>query len=300
MERKVTIGKTGLTVHPIGLGTNKVGSQAGKEVVQAAIENGINFLDTAYLYGPERSEELVGEVVKESGKRTNVVIATKIGPKFVNNQVVADNTPSFLKQEAEKSLKRLKTDYIDILYIHMPDQDTPKEEAVGALQELKEEGKIRAIGVSNFSLEQLKEANQDRYVDVYQGEYNLLNRQAERTLFPYLREHQISFVPYFPLASGLLTGKYDETSTIQGYRANLPYFQGEAYRESLEKVEKLKAMAKSKGVNTANLALAWCLHRKEVDAIIPGARNPEQMLSNLKTLDVTLTEEDIKQLDAIF
>src|SRR5690606_10232489 len=118
--------------------------------------------------------------------------------------------PHFLKEEVEKSLKRLQTDYIDLYYIHRPDKTTPKYEAVGALKQLKEEGKIRAIGVSNFSLEQLKEANQDGYVDVVQDEYNLLSRDAEKELLPYTIENGISFIPYFPLASGLLTGKYDK------------------------------------------------------------------------------------------
>ena len=157
----------------------------GRELVRTGLANGINFLDTAFIYGPRRSEELIGEVVKERGNRSEIVIATKAAHKFVGKEVVIDNSPAFLKQAVEESLKRLQTDYIDLFYIHFPDQDTPKDEAVGALKQLKDEGKIRAIGVSNFSIDQLKEANKDGYVDVYQGEYNLLSRDAEKELFPY-------------------------------------------------------------------------------------------------------------------
>lgn len=143
------------------------------------------------------------------GNRHELILATKGGLTLVGNDVTMDNSPAYLKQAVEDSLKRLQTDYIDLFYIHAPDQDTPKDEAVGVLKQLKDEGKIRAIGVSNFSLEQLKEANRDGYVDVLQGNYNLLQREAEQEFFPYTTENNISFIPYFPLASGLLAGKYN-------------------------------------------------------------------------------------------
>lgn len=307
--KHVQMGKTELVVNPIGLGANAVGGhniypnideEVSKELVRRAISLGMNFIDTAYYYGLGRSEELIGEVLKESGIRQNVVIATKVGPKIVNQQRVMDNTPAFLKAEVEKSLKRLQTDYIDLIYIHFPDQDTPKDEAVGALAELKQEGKVRAIGVSNFTLDQLKEANQDGYVDVYQGEYNLLSRSAEQNLFPYLREHHISFVPYYPLASGLLTGKFSKDTPVSDYRKRLAYFKEEAYIQNIEKVEQLRELAKSKEVEVAHLVLAWYLTRPEIDAIIPGAKRVEQIQQNLKTLEVTLTEEEIRQIDQLF
>ena len=193
MVRKVKLGKSEVTVHQIGLGTNAVGGhnlypnlneEVGKDLVRTALQNEMNFLDTAFRYGNGRSEELIGGVVKEFN-RSDVVIATKAAHKYEGDGVVFDNSPSFLKQSVEKSLQRLQTDYIDLFYIHYPDKDTPKSEAIGALKELKDQGKIRAIGVSNFSLEQLKDANKDGYVDVFQGEYNLINRSAEQELFPY-------------------------------------------------------------------------------------------------------------------
>src|SRR3954449_13476602 len=147
MSKQIQIGQTGLFVNPIGLGTNAVGGhnlypnldeEAGKELVRTAIGHGVNFLDTAFIYGPGRSEELVGEVIKETGKRSEIILATKGAHKFVGQDVVLDNSPAFLKQSVEDSLKRLQTDYIDLFYIHFPDNDTPKDEAVGALKQLKD------------------------------------------------------------------------------------------------------------------------------------------------------------------
>lgn len=307
MAKQTRIGKTDLYVNPIGLGTNAVGGhnlfpnldeEAGKELVRTALENGINFLDTAFIYGPKRSEEIVGEIVKDAGRRAEVIIATKAAHKLAGNEIVLDNSPAFLKQSVEEALKRLQTDYIDLFYIHFPDKDTPKDEAVGALKQLKDEGKIRAIGVSNFSIDQLKEANKDGYVDVYQGEYNLLSRQAEKELFPYTMEHQISFVPYFPLASGLLTGKYDKNTNLDGKRGK--FFKKETFEQALEKVEQVRHIADSRGAEVAHVVLAWYLTREAIDVIIPGAKRADQVLHNLKTLEVQLTQEEIQKIDRIF
>ncbi|AXI38794.1 MAG: aldo/keto reductase [Bacillaceae bacterium] len=309
MTKKTRLGKTDIYVNPIGLGTNAVGGhnifpnlddETGKEIVRTALDHGINFLDTAFYYGPERSEEIIGEVVKEFGRRDEVVIATKGAHKFVDGKVVLDNSPDFLRESVEGSLKRLKTDYIDLYYIHFPDETTPKDEAVGELKKLKDEGKIRAIGVSNFSLEQLKEANKDGYVDVIQSEYNLFKRQAEKDLLPYTAENGISFIPYFPLASGLLSGKYSKDAKFNDSRAQNPLFQGEAFARNLEKVEQLRPIAEAKNAEIAHVVLAWYLTVDSIDAIIPGAKKPEQVLDNLKTLDVQLTKEEIEKISQIF
>lgn len=308
MVEKVQLGKTDLYVNPIGLGTNAVGGhnlypnlseETGKQVVRTALENGVNFLDTAFIYGPERSEELIGEVLKEF-RREDTVIATKGAHKFVGDKIEIDNSPAFLRQAVEDSLRRLQTDYIDLFYIHYPDESTPKYEAVGELKKLKDEGKIRAIGVSNFSIEQLKEANQDGYVDVLQSEYNLFKRQAENDLLPYTAEQGISFVPYFPLASGLLAGKYTKDTKFDDLRAKNPLFQGEEFVRNLEKVEKLRPIAEAKNTEIAYVVLAWYLTRDSIDALIPGAKKPEQVVNNLKTLDVQLTKEEIESIDRIF
>lgn len=309
LTNKVQIGKTGLYVNPIGLGTNAVGGHnlypnlnedTGKELVRTALKNEINFLDTAYIYGPERSEELIGEVLKETGLRSETIIATKGAHKFVGENTLFDNSPAFLKQSVEDSLKRLQTDYIDLYYIHFPDESTPKDEAVGMLKDLKDQGKIKAIGVSNFSMEQLKEANKDGYVDVYQGEYSLLARDAEKELLPYALEHNISFVPYFPLASGLLAGKYTKDTAFNDLRANSPHFQPGVFEHNLEKVEELKKIAAGKDVEVAHLVLAWYLAQPAIDVLIPGAKRAEQAIDNLKTLEVSLTAEEIKNISSIF
>ncbi|ASR46019.1 oxidoreductase [Paenibacillus kribbensis] len=309
MAEQVRIGKTDLYVKPIGLGANAVGGhnlfsglndETGKEVVRTALDNGINFLDTAFIYGPEHSERLIGEVLKERGKRDEAVIATKGAHKFVNGEVVFDNSPAFLRDSVESSLKRLQTDTIDLFYIHFPDEATPKAEAVGELKKLKDEGKIKAIGVSNFSIEQLKDANSDGYVDVLQSEYNLLQREAEKELLPYTKANGISFVPYFPLAAGLLGGKYTKDTTFTDIRAKNPLFQGETFARNLEKVEQVRQIANALNAEVAHVVLAWYLTRDSIDALIPGAKKPEQVLENLKTLNVQLSQAEIDKIDRIF
>ncbi|HSP20955.1 MAG TPA: aldo/keto reductase [Planococcus sp. (in: firmicutes)] len=309
MTEKTQLGNTGLYINPIGLGINAVGGHnlypdlnedTGKELVHAGIDNGLNFIDTAYAYGYGRSEELLGEVLQESGARQEMVVATKGAQRREGEEHTTDNSPAFLKQSVEDSLKRLQTDYIDLFYIHFPDEQTPKAEAVGALQRLKEEGKIRSIGVSNFSMEQLKDANKDGYVDVFQGEYNLLNRQAEEDYFPYVKEHGISYVPYFPFAAGLLAGQYDKNKTFNDLRTNMPHLQGQEFERNLEKVRKLKALAEAKGADTAHIVLAWYLARPEIDGVIPGAKRADQVLSNLSALDVQLSTQEILEIGSIF
>ncbi|KAA8754635.1 aldo/keto reductase [Paenibacillus sp. UASWS1643] len=309
-EQQIRLGKTDLIVNPIGLGANAVGGhniypdmlndETGKEVVRTALKQGINFVDTAYIYGPEHSERLIGEVLKETGQRQNTIIATKAAHKLVDGKIVMDNSPAFLKTSVDEALKRLQTDYIDLFYIHFPDEHTPKDEAVDALKQLKDAGKIRAIGVSNFSIDQLREANKDGHVDILQSEYNLFKRDAEKELLPYTAEHEISFVPYFPLAAGLLGGKYNGNTTFQDGRAKNPLFTGEAFIENLEKVEQLRSIAQSKDVEVAHLVLAWYLTQPSIDALIPGAKRPEQVINNLQTLNVELTAEEIAVVDQIF
>ncbi|WP_080875735.1 aldo/keto reductase [Oceanobacillus timonensis] len=311
MVQKVQIAKTDLVVNPIGLGTNAVGGhnlypnlkdEQGMDMVRDAINHGVDFLDTAFIYGPGYSEELVGKVVKDMGKRQEVVIATKAAHKFVDGQVQFDNSPAFLKQAVDDALKRMQTDYIDLFYIHNPDENTPKDEAVGALKELKDAGKIRSIGVSNFSLDQLKEANKDGYVDVVQDLYNLIQRDAEQNFFDYTKENDISFIPFFPLASGLLAGKYDKNTTFPegDLRNGFDHFQGESFRKNLARVEKLRKIATAKQVEIPHLVLAWYLANDAIDVVIPGAKNGLQVQNNLQTLDVAISDEEYKAISDIF
>lgn len=308
MVKQVKLGKSNVEVTPIAMGANAVGGhnfyndldeEQGKETVRNAIRNGMNLIDTAYIYGPERSEELVGEAVQDFD-REDFAIATKGSHYFdENKEIKMSNKPEYLKDQVEKSLKRLQLDYIDLYYIHFPDEDTPKDQAVAALKELKDEGKIKAIGVSNFSLEQLKEANKNGDVDVVQMEYNLLNRENE-AIFEYTAENNITFVPYFPLVSGLLAGKYNENTTFDDIRAKNPEFQGDKFKENLKKIEGLREIAEAHDAEVAHVVLAYYLTKPSLDVVIPGAKRPEQVEDNLKTLDVQLTDADIEKIETLF
>lgn len=311
MSQDVQIGQTDVKVNPVGLGTNAVGGQqyypeitddAGRAFLRTALNEGVNFWDTAYVYGPERSEEMIGDVLAKERARQTIALATKIGPRFEGNDMVMDNHPDFLKQAAEESMRRLQTDYLDMLYIHFPDKDTPKYEAVGALQELKEKGVIRSIGVSNFSLDELEEANMDGYVDVVQGKYNLLNREAETELFPFIREKAISFVPFFPFASGMLAGKYDKDTTFAAgdTRLKKPEFQDGDWQYNLQKVAQLQDVASRKEREVSQVVLAYYLNREEIDVVIPGAKRSEQVAHNKQAEEVILTAAEIAEIDALF
>lgn len=308
---KVTIRSTDLKVNPIGLGTNAVGGQmfypnitddAGRDLLKTAINQEVDFWDTAFIYGPKRSEEIIGEVLAETGKRNEIVLATKAAHEMIRGETIINNHPQFLERAVEEALKRLQTDYIDLFYIHFPDEDTPKYEAVGALQRLKEKGMIRAIGVSNFSLEQLQEANKDGYVNVMQGHYNLFNRKVEEDILPYTYDHNISFIPYFPFASGLLAGKYTKDTTFEegDLRLKKPEFKGDAFLKNVEKVEKLRNIAEEKGVDIAQVVLSWYLHCDEIDVVIPGAKRSEQVVENLRANELFLTEDEFLFIDELF
>jgi aryl-alcohol dehydrogenase-like predicted oxidoreductase len=271
-------------------------------VIRTAINNGITVLDTAFAYGYGRSEELIGEVLQEPEfDRSRIIIATKAAHDPENNYQF-NNSPEFLRKSVEEALQRLQTTYIDIFYIHFPDEATPKNEAIAALHQLKEEGKIRAIGVSNFSLEQLKEANQDGYVDIVEERYSLIHRELEEELFPYLKEKRISFVPYFPLASGLLTGKYQKEDRFEESdpRSKRPDFNGKRFTEIIEKVDQLKPIAKAYDATVAQLVLAWYMKHPQIDVVIPGAKRPEQVSANAKAVDIRLSTEDYDKIDQLF
>lgn len=309
MTDLVELGKSGIIVHPIALGTNFVGGynlygdvneEEGKQTVRDALDAGVTMLDTAFIYGPRRSEELIGEVLNEY-KREDVVIATKAAQRELDNgDMVIDNSPEFLKQAVEDALDRLQTKYIDLFYIHKPDEDTPKDEAVEALYEMKVQGKIKAIGVSNFTVEQLTEANKNNRVDVIQNEYNLLNRETEKEMLDYTSANKITFIPFYPLAAGLLAGKYDENTKFEDLRASLPFYQEDQFKENLEKANKLKELAKKYDEDVAQIVLAFYFTRPSLDVIIPGAKKGEQIKANMRAADIELDPKDVEYIDEIF
>lgn len=308
--QNVKIGKTDVTSTALGLGTNAVGGynlfpnlkdEDGLEIVRTGLENGITLLDTAYVYGLGHSEELVGQAIKDFD-RSKIVIATKGAHDFSTGEQVIRNDPQFLTDQVEASLKRLGTDYLDIYYIHFPDKTTPKAEAVGALQRLREQGKIRAIGLSNFSVAQVKEANADGYVDVVEDEFSLLHQDHGADLLPYLKANNISFVPYFPLASGLLTGKYtaDVTFPEDDIRSQIADFQEPRYSHILTAIDKVRPIADGHGATVAQTVLAWYMMNPEISVVIPGAKKAAQVAANAKAMDVTLTQDEYQTIDTAF
>ncbi|MED4454509.1 aldo/keto reductase [Metabacillus fastidiosus] len=302
--------KTDIKVSEIGLGTNAVGGhnlfenlneQDGKEMVSTALELGINFIDTADIYGKGRSEELIGEILKKY-RREDFVIATKGAQHwFEDGTIKIDNNPQYLRYALEDSLKRLQMDYIDLYYLHFSDNETPLAEAIGELSNLKEEGKIRAIGISNITLNQLKEANIHNDISVLQSPYNILDRSAEQDLLPYCIEHDISFIPYGPLAFGLLGGKYtgDFKLSAGDWRKSIPLFQGELFKQTLTKVEAIKEIADRKQTTLPNLALAWLLAQDGIDAIIPGGKHKEQVIANMKAVNILVEKSDLVNIENI-
>lgn len=305
-----TLQRTNITISKIGLGTNAVGGHnlfsnldesQGKEMVSHAIKNGITFIDTADIYGKGRSEELIGEVLK-TFNREELVLATKGGNEWLEDgSVRPNNKPEYLRKALENSLSRLQTDYIDLYYIHLPDNETNLAEAVAELSKLKTEGKIRAIGISNVPLEQLQEANQTGEITALQAAYHMFNRSAEKDLLPYCVENNISFIPYGPLAFGLLGGRYTKDFRLSSgdWRNSIPLFQKENFPKTIDKVEELKTVAQQKGISLPNLALAWLLSHDGVDAVIPGGKRQEQIDANLGASDIVLTKEELDTVEVI-
>lgn len=306
----VTIGKSDVQATALGLGTNAVGGynlfpnlkdDDGLKLVQTGLNHGITLLDTAYVYGLGHSEELVGQAMHEFD-RHSFALATKGAQDFSSGEQVINNTPEFLTAQVEASLQRLNTDYLDIYYIHFPDKDTPKAEAVGALQRLREQGKIRAIGISNFSLDQIKEANADGYVDVVEDEFSLLHQDHAVDMMPYLKDHHISFVPYFPLASGLLTGKYDQSVSFPAddIRSQISDFQEPRYSQALTAIDQVRPIAQAHHATVAQTVLAWYMQNPLISVVIPGAKRASQVEANAQALDVTLTSAEYQTIDQAF
>jgi myo-inositol catabolism protein IolS len=302
--------KSNIEVSVIGLGTNAVGGhnlfqnlneEDGKDLVREALNMGVTFIDTADIYGPGRSEELVGEVLKEF-KREDYVIATKGAQQWSSDgSIKTNNRPKYLREALEKSLQRLQLDYVDLYYLHFPDSETPFAQSIGELARLKEEGKIRSIGISNVTIEQLKEANANGDISVLQSPYNMLDRSAEAELLPYCIENNISFIPYGPLAFGLLGGGFTKDSKLDtgDWRNSIPLFQGEQFQQTLAKVDKLKEVALKKDTTLPNLALAWLLAQEGVDAVIPGGKRKERIRENSLASNIVLSKEELAIINDI-
>jgi aryl-alcohol dehydrogenase-like predicted oxidoreductase len=286
------LGGSGLRVSRVGLGCNNFGRRLDLErthaVVEAALAEGINFLDTAESYGDGKSERFLGEVLE--GRRAEVVLATKFGWN-------ADQGGSrdYMRRAIAGSLERLRTDAVDLYYYHRPDGVTPIAETIEAMKELLDEGMVRAIGVSNFSAEQLDEAVKAGPVAALQNRYNLLERGAEADVLPKCGELGVAFIPYFPLASGLLTGKYRRgEDPPPGSRLES---QGEALSdEAFDEIERLEEFAEARGRSLLEVAIAGLASQPAVASVIAGATRPEQVTQNAGAGDWELSAKELAEL----
>jgi aryl-alcohol dehydrogenase-like predicted oxidoreductase len=294
----------------IGVGCNNFGGRIDetrtREVIDTALDEGINFFDTADMYADGRSEELIGRLVVERGHRSRVLIATKFGNDMPGQGRGA--RPEYVKRAFEASLKRLRTDYIDLYQQHVPDPDVPIAETLGALNELVKAGKVREIGCSNFSAEQIENAEEAsefrrgsaRFVSV-QNEYSLLHRDPEKGVLAECERLGLAFLPFFPLMSGLLTGKYRKGGPIpEGTRvAKYERYRKLLTDENLNKVEALIGYAESRGHTILELAISWLLAHRVVASVIAGASSAQQVRANASAAAWSLSAPELDEIDAL-
>jgi aryl-alcohol dehydrogenase-like predicted oxidoreductase len=308
--QKRKLGKSDLEVSAIGLGCMGMsfayGPPADKQemiaLLRAAVERGVTFFDTAEVYGPFTNEELVGEALAPF--RGKVAIATKFGFKLNPNggpPNALDSRPEHIRQVAEASLKRLKSDVIDLFYQHRVDPDVPIEEVAGAVKELIRQGKVKHFGLSEAGVQTIRRAHAVQPVTALQNEYSLWWRQPEAEVLPTLEELGIGFVAYSPLGRGFLTGKIDESTTFDStdFRASLPRFTPEARKANQALVDLLGRTAERKKATPAQIALAWLLAQKSWIVPIPGTTKLHRLEENMRAASIELTAGDLREIDSI-
>jgi aryl-alcohol dehydrogenase-like predicted oxidoreductase len=305
--QKRKLGNSNLEVSALGLGCMGMsygyGPAADKQemisLIRTAVERGITFFDTAEAYGPFANEELLGEALAPF--RGQVVIATKFGFKFGANggQTGTDSRPEHIKEVAEASLKRLKTDHIDLFYQHRVDPDVPIEDVAGAVKDLIQEGKIRHFGLSEAGMQTLRRAHAVQPVTALQSEYSLWWRKPEQEVLPTCEELGIGFVPFSPLGKGFLTGKIDENTTFDksDFRNIVPRFTPEARKSNQALVDLLRQIADRKNATPAQLALAWLLAQKPWIVPIPGTTKLHRLEENIGAVEIELTADDLREID---
>lgn len=313
MQKRI-LGKSGLEVSALGLGCMGMSFSYGPPkdkqemiaLLRTAVERGITFFDTAEVYGPFTNEELVGEAL--SPLRDQVVIATKFGfdtsvdPRAMKgNGPVLNSRPEHIKEVAEASLKRLKTDVIDLFYQHRVDPGVPIEDVAGAVKELIQEGKVKHFGLSEAGIQTIRRAHAVQPVAAVQNEYSLWFRRPEEGLLQTLEELGIGLVPYSPLGKGFLTGKMDETTTFDStdFRSSLPRFTPEALKANQALVDLLATIATEKNATPAQIALAWLLARKPWIAPIPGTTKLDRLDENIGAVAIELTLNDLGKIDSV-
>jgi aryl-alcohol dehydrogenase-like predicted oxidoreductase len=305
MKRK--LGSSGLEVSALGMGvmnlsfgTGKAVAQSeGVKVIHAAVEQGINFFDTAQAYGPYTNEKLLGEALVHL--RQQVVVATKFGFKLENGGIVGtDSRPETIRSVAEASLKSLKTDYIDLFYQHRVDPNVPIEDVAGTLKDLMTEGKILHYGLSEAGASTIRRAHAVHPVAAVQNQYSIWTREPEQEVIPVCEELSIGFVPWGPLGTGFLTGTIDANTRFDSttdLRANFPRFTPAAIQANMPVVDMLRAMAARKNATPVQIALAWLLAQKPWIVPIPGMDKIEYVHDNIKSTQIELTRDDLREID---
>jgi aryl-alcohol dehydrogenase-like predicted oxidoreductase len=306
--KKRTLGRGGLEVSTLGLGCMGLSFGLGPAVlrrdaialVRAAVERGVTFFDTAQAYGPFTNEELVGEALAPF--RGQVVIATKFGFSFDDSgkQTGLDSHPEYIRRMTEGSLKRLRVETVDLLYQHRVDPDVPIEDVAGTVKELIAEGKVKHFGLSEAGVRTIRRAHAVQQVTALQSEYSLWWREPEAEILPLVEELGIGFVPFSPLGKGFLTGKIDETTTFDSsdFRNTVPRFAPENRKANQAVVDLAASIAARKGATPAQLALAWVLAQRPWIVPIPGTTKLHRLEENLGAVEVGLTPDDLREIDA--
>ena len=316
MEHRA-FGQTGIQISAIGVGCWEIGGGYGSieeadfiKGVNRALDVGINSFDTAEAYGFGASEKSLAKAL--GSRRKEAVITTKFGVGYPDTPNYRDSTRKRVMESIDKSLKSLNTDYVDVYLVHWPDRNTPFEETMRALDDIVQQGKVRAVGLSNFKLHEIKACMAARRVDVVQYCWNMFDRRMQTEIFPYCREHHIGVMAYGSLAYGMLTGTFNEEQTFEkgdwrskrGQLANINLFQHlfgpDHFLKNLRAVEELKAMAKRYGKSLPQFALRWTTSNPVVSTALVGCRNAGEVDDNVGALGWSISDADMKEIDAIF